>query len=859
MGNFDNYIENNYTETLPIADVDYEASAVQKVKDFLYTPGEVGFFEGLKTVALESFDRLPTAMARRDEEIGEAGGFISEGEDYDPYKYNPYDARYDTPQTMVRPFGKVVDPDYEMDDAGNLTKKRRKKLTEDEWKESAHYHEELSFPNGVYEGVAEIMKREKEKEVARRELMEKAPKGAVPLVSEFIVGMGMEFTDPVNVALMAMPVVGEGKWLAKLGKNRYVQATARGAVEGFVGNIPAEAIAYSGEQMLQADYTLADSMFNTVIGTTAGAGLGVIGRGVKDVHVKYKKRYHEKEALTLKVLNDLEEDKVPVIDPYSEAQDIAKIKPEEVVEYDVDNAVVKEANKIDAEDAEGRQVQVDKALKDEGADGYKIKTDKELQAEKTAAQAKYKAAEEAKPWFDKEESDKYKLFRNGEELIDPKERADAIYEVEHTDLVQKQTAERMMVDKVVGLSEDVRINKFLIELEHVENFQYDLPQNFDRAELASKLLDVYKTDIEALSEVELDKLMGSTKLTGRYKYGGSLKNKKAGANNLKQDVATILRGIRDTEAFDKYNQAVKAKYKKLKEDLYKEIEAKQKSREDVYHNEVSTFAKEHSITLEGDARNIDHAMARYKEKVDSFEKIEIDKEKTKIGRYALAERIRKGSVPEKDVIINISDSKKKHHKDFAAVLRKKINGSTVDRLWNSGYFDFMPDPTNIATQAEKVKVWGKHLRDLRNQVWILLDKEQRNRDVDLFDAYGEIQTKKAEISKSIEEDLANKPESKTYIEDTKPITETPEELAEAVDTGEPAQITDQLAHLLQDIIYATGADEVTVGKSYTDTVKLKGITETQFKALKEEFEEIQIGRKNLKNNYNKIIDAAKDC
>lgn len=97
-------------------------------------------------------------------------------------------------------------------------------------------------------------------------------------------------TDPINVALNFVPVVGQAryaKWLANasgIGGRAAVRAGV-GFAEGVVGATIAEPASYLLSQQLQDDYTMADSLMNIgvggVMGSTFHVGLGAIGDGIK--------------------------------------------------------------------------------------------------------------------------------------------------------------------------------------------------------------------------------------------------------------------------------------------------------------------------------------------------------------------------------------------------------------------------------------------------------------------------------------------------------------------------------------------------------------------------------------------------
>lgn len=1136
MANFDSYIDNNYEATLPQADLPYGPSASQKIKDLLYKDGEVSLWEGIKATAGEAFDRMPSVMATKDEMIGKAGGLITDEDEFNPYKYDPNDPRFDTPQTMVRPFGEVVDPDYEVD-GNNIVKKQRTKLTESEWKESKYYHPELSFPDGVYEGVASIMKEEKDKEVARREILEKAPSGLIPLATEFIVGMGAEFTDPVNIGLMSVPVVGEGKWLAALGKNRYVQSAARGAVEGFVGNIPAEAIAYSGEQMLQGKYTLADSMFNTVIGTTAGAGLGVVGRAAKDVHAKYKKNYAEKEALVNKTLADFEEDNTPTFDLYSDAQDIQKISPDDLKVDQVINDAIKEVETIvfpeqprgkytdlvipdldipvarkdfdstlgkfeiysesgsgvamktlpdvakksfkqyltteqydnlwqltdiitrgkekDAgdygkklmdfvetfadendkaivlytnpgghngrlnqqqlidwytrhgfemidyvhpwmperswmirkpnqgikelaqpgniysdvelerlvpdvnieeasklalmteeeimasgksqfeinmdlhtkkalfdshyyradfwryelpEDYKSKQSIVDAAvrfyrdtkegraglkkfvadtregvlnapedqrlsikrfLEDNGVDDFELKTKEEVKAEVKEAKTKFETIETTRPWFNKEESDRYNLYKNGVEVEDPIQRARMIHRAEMKDPdFELNVWRRENIDAVnikYAVSDETKISKFNNSFNGIRywmNGILDMDPDADLTAVNAKILGLRGINPEELTEEALDKLVREALLTSEFNYGGTHAEKIDIFNGIKKAIDERLTELSTTREHSNALASVDKAYDNKSTARLKELQDESNKRFLAFSKDVEKFINDNDIEVGPNDRTLNDVIVGERNKASNKTKEVSDGEKMRLARRVAARKVKSESIPEKEVIKNLKVSGKFNPelRDYAAVLTGKLNSANIKRLWLSGDFDFMPNPAGMKSIADKVGLWNKNIKEAQDQVWIQLAKLQDIPVDDLIDPSDAIDIRSKEIGEGIKEDIAQKPENKTYLKDMEPREQTAEEIVDLTYSGEKGQLDAQIADLSEYMLYSVGQEEeVPAGMSVAEWAKANGMTDTQLKILNEEYDEIMKTSRDLKTNYNKILDAAKDC
>ena len=96
--------------------------------------------------------------------------------------------------------------------------------------------------------------------------------------------------DPINVASAFLPVVGQAKWAAIVGrlglrgltKRKLFLRGTRGALEGAVGAAIIEPVILTAARQEQADYDLTSSMVNIGIGGILGGGLHIGGGALRD-------------------------------------------------------------------------------------------------------------------------------------------------------------------------------------------------------------------------------------------------------------------------------------------------------------------------------------------------------------------------------------------------------------------------------------------------------------------------------------------------------------------------------------------------------------------------------------------------
>lgn len=152
--------------------------------------------------------------------------------------------------------------------------------TEEEWKDSPWFHDELfkdGFPKkGVPIPLAHRLFELKEDEVRRREITERGPGGLIAGAGRLVIDLVVSATDPINIGAMFIPVVGQvraARMIARFGRRGGRFLT--GAIEGTVGTALVEPHVLQGTKMQQADYGMVDSLLAIGLGGPLGGGLHV--------------------------------------------------------------------------------------------------------------------------------------------------------------------------------------------------------------------------------------------------------------------------------------------------------------------------------------------------------------------------------------------------------------------------------------------------------------------------------------------------------------------------------------------------------------------------------------------------------
>lgn len=148
-------------------------------------------------------------------------------------------------------------------------------------------------------------------------------------VPTYLAGM---VTDPITIASVFIPVVGEARYAAALkaaGSSWTQRALTRmqfGAYEGAVGTLAIEPLTIAQRNMLQDDYTFMDSMTNLMAGTIFGSAAHGVGGAAFDLLTTPKRRVFEralsdqrKAVLAADTLARMKEDLEPRVDSLLDA------------------------------------------------------------------------------------------------------------------------------------------------------------------------------------------------------------------------------------------------------------------------------------------------------------------------------------------------------------------------------------------------------------------------------------------------------------------------------------------------------------------------------------------------------------
>jgi hypothetical protein len=145
---------------------------------------------------------------------------------------------------------------------------------------------EIKIPEqGIREGALEILIDRHREQAARQQVMARAGGGSMG--TQLAAGLAASLLDPLNVASAFVPVVGEARYAAMLGRaasplGRAGVRMGVGAVEGAVGAAIIEPLPLLAAGLDQTEYGLSDSLANIAMGGILGGGLHSVGGAVSD-------------------------------------------------------------------------------------------------------------------------------------------------------------------------------------------------------------------------------------------------------------------------------------------------------------------------------------------------------------------------------------------------------------------------------------------------------------------------------------------------------------------------------------------------------------------------------------------------
>ena len=138
---------------------------------------------------------------------------------------------------------------------------------------------------GIRQGALDILIDRHREQAARQQVMARANGGSFG--TQLAAGISASLLDPLNIASAFVPVVGEARYAAMLGRaasplGRAGIRAGVGAVEGTVGAAIIEPLPLLAAQQDQTEYGLSDSLANIAMGGLLGGGLHTVGGAVSD-------------------------------------------------------------------------------------------------------------------------------------------------------------------------------------------------------------------------------------------------------------------------------------------------------------------------------------------------------------------------------------------------------------------------------------------------------------------------------------------------------------------------------------------------------------------------------------------------
>lgn len=138
---------------------------------------------------------------------------------------------------------------------------------------------------GIREGALDILIDRHREQAARQQVMIRANGGSFG--TQLGASVAASLLDPLNIASAFVPVVGEARYAAMLGRaasplGRAGVRAGVGAVEGAVGAAIIEPLPLLAAQQDQTEYGLSDSLANIAMGGVLGGGLHTMGGAVSD-------------------------------------------------------------------------------------------------------------------------------------------------------------------------------------------------------------------------------------------------------------------------------------------------------------------------------------------------------------------------------------------------------------------------------------------------------------------------------------------------------------------------------------------------------------------------------------------------
>lgn len=143
----------------------------------------------------------------------------------------------------------------------------------------------LNIPEqGIRSGALDVLIERQQAQLARQQILARAGSS---FGTQLSAGLAASIIDPINIASAFVPVVGEARYAAMIGRAATPLARAGvragvGALEGAVGAAIIEPLPLLAARQDQTDYDLSDSLANIAFGAVLGGGLHTVGGAVTD-------------------------------------------------------------------------------------------------------------------------------------------------------------------------------------------------------------------------------------------------------------------------------------------------------------------------------------------------------------------------------------------------------------------------------------------------------------------------------------------------------------------------------------------------------------------------------------------------
>jgi len=162
----------------------------------------------------------------------------------------------------------------------------------------------LFFEEDEKQSTVDILVSRKKSEIERQSIIQRGPQGFLPATAKLATSLVTSIADPINLAMMFIPIVGEVRFASMVARAGLTGARFRkGAMEGLVGIAAVEPLVYTAATREQSDYDLVDSLIAVTFGGVLGGGLHVGVGKLKDFNTRRKfykkiKTAREKAGIT---------------------------------------------------------------------------------------------------------------------------------------------------------------------------------------------------------------------------------------------------------------------------------------------------------------------------------------------------------------------------------------------------------------------------------------------------------------------------------------------------------------------------------------------------------------------------------